>query len=422
MTTERVAHPLCSEDQLALLKRRAERAYERIPFWRSRWQAAGFDPSQLTSYADLVKLPPVTKPEVIADQEAEPPFGSQLAAPAEEIVRMHCNAGSQYLWWTEADMDAVTELFASNFRTMGVRRTDVVDVSSTFHWLMAGTKMDPALRRLGAAVIPGGPGMSELRMKIMREAGVTVLEAFTPYAEELASRFADYGIDPVADLKVRLLLIGGELRQREARARLERAWGGVTVREFYGASEAGMAAAECFDVGDGMHINPMVVVEVVDPDTGAQVELGQPGEVVLTELYRTAQPFFRYQSGDLTEGLILEPCACGRTTPRLRRILGRTGEFTRVKGMFVTPALMEQIVRGRVGVTRWQIQVKRTGTIDEMRVQIESGDTGDAAVGLCRSLVKDIKGAIGLTCVVETIASGTLPEDAPRIDDLRDLN
>jgi hypothetical protein len=101
---------------------------------------------------------------VIADQEAEPPFRSQLAAPAEEIVRMHCNAGSQYLWWTEADMDAVTELSASNFRTMGVR-TDVVDVSSPFHWLMAGTKMDPALRRLGAAMIPGGPGMSELRRR-----------------------------------------------------------------------------------------------------------------------------------------------------------------------------------------------------------------------------------------------------------------
>lgn len=412
-------HPLCSAEQLELLKRRVRRAYDTIPFWRTRWDEAGFHPDQIDGYSDLIKLPAVTKPEVIADQAAAPPFGTQLAVPAEELRRVYCNAGSLYIWLTEGDMDAVTDLFASQFSTMGVRLGDVVDISSTFHWLMAGTNMDPALRRVGAAVLPGGPGMSELRMKIMREAGVTVLEAFTPYAEELASRFEDYGIDPVTDLNVRLLMIGGELRQREARARLEQAWGGVAVREFYGASEAGMAAAECFEAGDGMHISPMVVVEVVDPETGAHVEPGLPGEVIMTELYRTGQPFFRYQTGDLTEGIELEPCVCGRSAPRLRRILGRVGEIARVKGLFIAPALVEQIIRGRTGAATWQIHIDRPGTIDTMRLVVESPVDGDEASALCRALVADVKGAVGLTCDVETAAVGSLPSDGPRILDRR---
>jgi len=413
-------HPFCDAERFATLERRIHDAYERIPFYRERWDAAGVAPGDVRGYADLPKLPAITKPEIITDQETSPPFGNQLAVPKEDLHRIFCNAGSLYLWFTAGDMDAIGAMFAAQFETMGVRSTDVVDVSSTFHWLMAGTNMDPALRRLGAAVIPGGPGMSELRMKLMREVGVTVLEAFTPYAEELASRFEAYGIDAESDLAVRLLMIGGELRQREARQRLERAWGGAVVREFYGASEAGMVSAECFEVGDGMHLSPYAVIEVIDPDTGEHVEPGEPGEVVTSELYRTAQRFIRYRTGDITEGVILEPCACGRTTPRLRRIVGRTGDVARVKGLFVAPAVLEQLVRARTDGARWHVTVHRPGTIDSMLLRVEHPG-GDGAE-LRGALVKDVKGAIGLTCEVETVPPGTLPEDGPRIDDRRDFS
>jgi phenylacetate-CoA ligase len=318
-------------------------------------------------------------------------------------------------------MDATAAMFAAQFETMGVGASDVVDVSSTFHWLMAGTNMDIALRRIGAAVVPGGPGMSELRMKVMRDVGVTVLEAFTPYAEELASRFGEYGIDVEQDLQVRLLMIGGELRQRDARSRLETAWGGAAVREFYGVSEAGMVAAECLEAGDGMHLSPDVLVEIVDPDTGRHVAPGEGGEIYTTELYRGAQRFVRYRSGDITEGVDFGPCACGRSTPRLRRILGRNGEIARVKGLFVAPAVVEQLVRARAGATRWQVVIDRPKNLDAMWLRVEADADGDAAAELCRSLVRDVKGAIGLTCEVEAVAAGTLATDAPAIHDKRNF-
>lgn len=364
-------------------------------------------------------MPTITKPEVIADQEARPPFGTQLAVDAGELRRIFCNAGSLYLWFTAADLDALAEMFAAQFATMGVQHGDVVDVSSTFHWLMAGTNMDIALRRLDATVVPGGPGMSELRTKLLRELRVTVLEAFTPYAEELASRFGDYGIDPVRDLQVRLLLIGGELRQREARARLEAAWGGAAVREFYGASEAGMVAAECFEVGDGMHLSDEVLVEVIDPDTGEHVPPGEGGEVVTTELYRTAQRFIRYRTGDITAGVDFGPCACGRTTPRLRRILGRNGEIARVKGLFVSPAVVRQVVAARASDARWQVLIDRPGNLDRMTLRLESKLVGDTAEALRRALVRDVKGAIGLTCEVELVGAGSMPDELPPIADAR---
>jgi phenylacetate-CoA ligase len=410
---------LCTAEQLGRFRERLRYAYDHVPFYRERYEAAGLDPAGVETYADLVGVPPITKSEVIADQELRPPFGGQLARPAEELHRVFCNAGSLYLWFTEQDLDAIGALFAHQFETMGVRPTDVVDVSSNFHWLMAGTNMDLALRRTGAAVVPGGPGMSELRLKIMREVGITVLEAFTPYAEELATRFEQHGIDPARDLKVRLLTIGGELRQREARERLESAWGGAAVREFYGVSEAGMLAAECFEVGDGMHLSREVLVEIVDPDTGAHVPPEEGGEIVTTELYRSAQRFIRYRTGDITEGVDFAPCACGRTTPRLRRILGRTGDIARVKGLFVAPAVVDQLVRARFGAARWQVVVDRPGTIDTMSLQVEADEA--VLAGLSAALVQDVKGSIGLTCEVAAIPPGTLAHDAAPIVDRREF-
>ena len=131
--------------------------------------------------------------------------------------------------------------------------------------------MDLALRRLGATVVPAGPGMSDLRLKMMKKLGVTAAELFTPYAEELATKFADNRIDAARDLQVRLLMVGGELRDSEALDRLRQAWGGAAIREFYGVSEAGMMAAECLEGGDGMHISPFCVVEVIDPEMGGHV-------------------------------------------------------------------------------------------------------------------------------------------------------
>lgn len=417
--TDTELNPLCTASQLARLRDHVRYAWESSSFFRSRLDEAGFRPNDLRSYQDLIGIPMVTKSELIADQAADPPFGQQRAERSGEPARIYCMAGSQYMWFTEPDLASVARMFSDQFATMGVRQGDIVDISSAFHWVLAGTNFDRAFRDLGASVVPGGPGQSDLRLKVMRQLGVTVFEAFTPYAETLSGRFADAGIDPSTDLAVRLLIIGGELRQAQAKRRLEESWGGAVAREFYGVSEAGMVACECHDIGEGMHLSSECVVEVIDPDTGQHVEPGGPGEIVVTELYRTAQPFIRYRTGDITSGIELEACDCGRATPRLKRILGRNSEeILRVKGQFLVPETVDMLVEGRFGQgTRWQLVIDRPAHVDVIRLRIEStrGADGDDVV---RCLVEDFRQSVAMSCDVELVGIGAL-DAAAKIDDRR---
>lgn len=413
-------NPLCSDEQLARLQAHVQRAYETVPYYRNLYDEAGVSPADLKSYEDLLRFPTIDKQAIIAAQQADPPLGSIVNEHAEPPAHIYCNAGSEYLYYSPSDFDSIVQMFSEQFATLGVRAGDIVDISSTFHWVMAGTIMNPAMRRLGASVIAGGPGMSELRMKIMRETGVTAIEIFTPYAEELASRFTQYGIDPVADLGVRLLIIGGELRSKDSKAKLEASWGGVAAREFYGVSEAGMVACECFEGGDGMHLSSYAVLEIVDPDTGRHVAPGAPGEVVTTELYRDTQPFIRYRSGDITEGMIFEECVCGRTTPRLKRIIGRNSDMVRVKGQFLSPAVMDQIVLSRPEIARWQVVLRRSARTDEMllRLRPRDGATG-LSPSVAEQIVSEIKGVVGVTCAAEIVSAEVLADDAAKVCDER---
>jgi phenylacetate-CoA ligase len=393
-------------------------AYENVPFYRRRFEDAGVRPGDIADFQDLNRLPLISKEDVIADQEAHPPIGDLAVAP-HDLARLHLIAGAYYVCLGANDQVALTQMFGDAFRTLGVSGTDVVDIASAFHWVMGGIQIDAALRAIGATVIAGGPGQSDRRMRVMRDLGVTVLQAFTPYAEELASRFERYGLHP-DDLRVRLLMIGGELRDSAAKQRLEASWGNAVAREFYGASEAGPAAAECFEGGDGMHVGSHCIVELVDPDTGRQVDVGAPGEVVTTELYRRAQPFIRYRTGDISEGFITDPCACGRDTWRLRRIIGRKSEIVRVKGLFIAPAMIDQIVR-REQEARWRAIIDRPTAIDRLTVQIEWDGPDDAREAVRASYVRELKSTIDITCDVELTRPGTIDVKADLIDDRRDL-
>lgn len=396
------------------LRQHLRNAYAKVPFYRHLWDAAGVDPTAVTSVRDLAALPMITKEQIIQDQRDHPPFGS-CEFDRHDLARVNLIASTYYICLTHDDQRALTQMFGEIFALMGVRDTDLVDVASAFHWVSGGTQMDAALRSIGAAVIPGGPGQSEQRLRVLKETGATVLQAFTPYAEELGQRFEAAGIDVHRDLKVRLLIIGGELRDSRAKQRLQQAWGGAAIREYYGVSEAGIVAAECFEAGDGMHIVPQCIVEVIDPETGAPVEPGMPGEIVTTELVRSSQPFIRYRTGDITEGIRYEPCACGRHTPRLGRILGRRASIPRIRGLFVAPALVERAVREFPAAGAWRLVITRPGTTDTVRLQVELPSGSEIADTLGRNL----KAAVGISIQIEPAEPGSIDPNAPQVDDQR---
>ncbi len=227
------------------------------------------------------------------------------------------------------------------------------------------------------------------------------------------------GIDPATDLSLRVCTISGEQRSADAKERMERFWGGMKVREFYGGAEVPFIAAQAEDGSEGMHVNPDLIVEVVDPETYEPVDEGEPGVIVATDLRRVAYPMIRYFTGDITEGITTAPAPSGRTTPRIGRILGRHGDIPRVKGLFLVPGQI-QAALDRVGsMGRFQVVIDRPGNQDTVTVRIE---TEGGAAGTDRTVVvAALKDETRLTCEVELVDVGTLSEDAPVIADQRTI-
>lgn len=403
---------------LERLREHMERTHEVSELYRKRWNEAGVDPLSITSCEALQQVPTISKQDIIDDQHAQPPFGRLAGADPADLLRVYVSPGPQATFFTREDLDATVDDAAWVFWSHGVRPDDMIDVTIMYHWVIAGTIMDDGYRRIGASVVPGGIGNPEMHLDTMRWAGVTGLFAFPTFLDDLTNAAESMGIEPRRDLELRHCAIAGEMHSEDLRSRMEEFWG-MQVRELYGGAEVPFSAAEC-EHGTGMHLNPDMVVEVLHPETQEPVGPGQPGVVTVSETRRRAYPAIRYWTGDLTAGLDHEPCPCGRTTPRLGRILGRVGDIPRVKGLFVVPKEVQAALEPFEDLGAFQLVVDRPGTRDRLRLRVEhSGDVADR-VALEGEVVTAVKQGTRLTAEVVFEDPGTL-KDAPVVDDQRKL-
>lgn len=400
------------------IREHIERTHAASAFYRDRWDAAGVAPSSVTSREALQQLPVVTKQEIIDDQHAAPPFGTLAGADSAELLRIYVSPGPQATYFTREDLDATVDDAAWVFWSHGVRAHDMIDVTIMYHWVIAGTIMDDAYRRIGASVIPGGIGNPEMHLETMRWTGVTGLFAFPTFLDDLTRAAESMGIEPRRDLHLAHCAIAGEMHSEDLRARMEDFWG-MQVRELYGGAEVPFSAAECAH-GTGMHINPDMVIEVLHPETQEPVGAGEPGVVTVSETRRRAYPAIRYWTGDMTAGLDHEPCPCGRTTPRLGRILGRVGDIPRVKGLFVVPKEVGAALEPFDELGAFQLVVDRPDTRDRLQVRIEHSGDPDHREALTSEVVTALKNGTRLTAEVVFEEPGTLT-DAPVVDDQRRL-
>ncbi len=393
-------------------------AYHSSPYYRSAFKAAGVRPREIANLEEfLAAVPCLTKMQIIEDQREHPPFGRLLAVKPEELIRIYWSPGPELIVFTPEDYAYVVDLAAKAFYTCGVRPEDIVNVTCTYHWVIAGTVIDEAFRRIGCAVIPGGAGQSRMHVEVMRATRTTVLFAFFTFAEELGKVAMEIGLDPARDLSLRLAIVTGEVRARTLRRELERTFGFQT-REIYGTSEVPFVAAECPE-GGGMHVDPRFIVEVLDPHTQRPVLEGERGELVVTDLMKRAQPSIRYRTGDITEGLDGAPCPCGRTTPRIGPILGRVGQIPRVKGLFIVPREVEEVIGQHPELGRFQLVVDRPGIRDRLTVKIELKGAADES-SLKEVLARELKEKIRVTAdEIIFIPTGAFPADAPVVEDLR---
>jgi phenylacetate-CoA ligase len=393
-------------------------AYDRSAFYRRRFDEAGANPHQFHALTDYFeRIPFLKKEDIIADQAKAPPHGSFLAVHPDEIVRLYVSPGPIVWSFTAEGYRRYCQAFAKGAYVCGVRRSDVVDVTPNYAWVPAGTFMDDGYRMLGAAVLPGSVGMSDFHVEVMKLAKVTVIHAFTTFLAQLGEVVKQKGYDPGKDLAVRLGVIGGEIRSEAARRALGEPFGGIQVREQYGTAEVGIIANEC-EFGDGMHLSDDHVVEVIDPATGQHVEEGASGELVVSDVWRQAMPILRYRTGDLTEGLNLQPCPCGRTAPRMKRIIGRVSDIPRIKGMFVVPRNIQDVVDRYPELGRFQLIVDRPARQDELTIKIALKRSVDQEP-LAQRVAADIRDAIRITAAVEFVDAQQIPQEAPLIEDRR---
>jgi phenylacetate-CoA ligase len=234
---------------------------------------------------------------------------------------------------------------------------------------------------------------------------------------KLAETAKKMGIDPRKDLKIRLIIIRGEEIYGEHDKDLLAEEFGAEVREMYGGAESGFVAAEC-PYGGGLHCFTDSIVEIIDPLTGRASAEGEGGEIVTTDHSRKAMPVIRYRTEDLIEGINFEPCPCGRTSPRIKRIVGRTGDIVRVKGVYLIPDTVKQVVSTHDSLGKFQIVVDHSGRRERLLIKVESSDPENNQ-GIKQFLIEDLRAATRLRAEIDLVPFGSMGEDAPVVIDKR---
>ncbi len=389
--------------QEAILRRVAERAVAGSPAFRAALAAAAVRPQTLT-LADLPRIPLLKKDTLPLQQAAVPPFGGWLAQPLAEVQRIFVSPGPIY------DPEGFGEDywgFAPALVAAGFRRGDVVLNTFSYHFTPAGAMFDGALQALRCVVVPTGVGNIETQVKALVELRARGFIGTPSFLAAVLDRVREQA----APSSVEVACVSGEMLPETLRRDVEGRHG-LRISQAYGIGDIGLVAYEC-PQRSGLHLAERVIGEVVDPATGVPVVPGEIGEVVVTflsELY----PLLRFATGDLSR-LVPGECACGRTSLRLERILGRVGDAVKVRGIFLHPHDLDRAIARHPEVIRYQAVVTRADHNDELTVQVEA----ESPAHLAEAVGQSIREATRLRAVVKVVSPGTLGSTEKRLVDRR---
>lgn len=362
---------------------------------------AGADPAAITTRAALACLPVIRKSALAAAQRDAPPFGGFVPCPPSGFRHVFQSPGPIYEpgradddWWRCGRF----------LHAAGVGRGDIVLNCFSYHLTPAGLIFDSAAAAVGATVIPAGVGQTDLQVRAAADIGATAYSGTPDFLKTILDRADEQGV-PLSIAKA--VVTGGALFPSLRQAYADR---GIACLQNYATADLGNIAYES-PAQDGLIVDEGVIVEIVRPGTGEPVPDGEVGEVLVTTL-NPGYPLVRFATGDLSAVLAGES-PCGRTNMRIKGWMGRADQTTKVKGMFVRPEQVAELVASLPGATKARVTVTRSGDSDSMTVQFEGTAIDDAAAedAIHRSL--KLKGA------AEIVAPGSLPNDGKVIDDLR---
>jgi phenylacetate-CoA ligase len=422
---------------LAKLCRQVRWAWERSPFYRRKWEAAGVSPAALQGLGDLARFPVVHKAELRDAQILAPPFGDYLCIDPDDVARIHGTSGTTgrptVFGIGRDDWTRIGEAHARILWGTGLRPGNRVLICSFFSLYMGSWGVLAGCERLGATAFPFGagvPGQTLAGVQWARELRPAAFYGTPSYALHFAETARREGIDP-ASLGIRLLLFSGEPGAGipATKRLIEETFGGVAIDMGSMAEMTPwMTNGECRH-RTGMHLwQDLVYTEVCDPATHTPVPYGAEGTPVYTHLERTSQPMIRLASGDRARW-VDDPCPCGRTYPRLPAgIYGRYDDMLIVRGENVYPSAIEDTLRAVEGFGgEFRVIVSRQQTMDELLVRAEYAAThaDPARQEAVRATMRErLRARLGVHPVVELVPEGTLPRTefkARRVVDDRDL-
>ena len=405
--------------QLVKLRRLCDWAYAKSGFHRRRWDAAGFNPSQLRSLDDIRRIPFMTRADWMDAQAEDPPFGPLLTVPQSNAIRYHTTSGTTgrtplRVLDSTKDWEWIAEMWCYGLWGFGLRPDDIVLFAFSYGTFIGFRGAHYACEKIGCLVLSTGSATTESRVKSIVDLGVTTVCSTPTYALRLSQAAAEMGID-LATTSVNKVILSGEPGGSipAVKRQLEAAWG-AKVCDSAGMTEIGsIMIFECAQQPGGTHIiEDHFIEETLEYDGETPVPYGEKAERVVTSLGRGFIPLIRYRTNDLVVRLPHTACRCGRTGDLYEGgIQGRWDDMKLVRGTNVYPRAVESIVRECAAVDEFQILLTREGSIDEICVRVElKPGCDDHWSALCERLLVDLAEAHeGLRFKVEQAAANSLP-------------
>ena len=395
---------------MAELPRVVAAAKEHAPAYRRL--LAKVRPEDVTDRRALVDLPLTRKSNLIEMQRRDPPFGGLNAAPIGSVARVFSSPGPIY------EVEGRRPDFFRMARAMyaaGIRSGELIHVAFSYHLTPAGAMVDSAAQALGCPVIPAGTGQTELQLRTITDLKPDAYVGTPSFLKILLDRAAEQN-SVLGSIKK--ALVGAEAFPAVLRSEFRHR--GITALQCYGTADLGLIAYESIgpdgEVCPGMVLDEGIIVELVQPGTGDPVPPGEVGEVVVTTL-TPEYPLIRFATGDLS-ALLAGPSPCGRTNHRIKGWMGRADQTAKVRGMFVHPEQVAEIVRRHKSIIRARLVIERPASADQMSLHIEMGEPAESVGAIAESAQAVTK----LRAEIVRVPEGSLPNDGKIIEDRRPVD
>jgi len=406
--------------QLSRLQATAERVYERVPFYRKRFDEAGVKPEDIRTLDDVRRLPFTTK----KDLRAHYPFGL-LAVDLAQCVRLHASSGTSgkptVVAYTKRDIDHWADIVARAFAIAGGKPGDVVHNAYGYGLFTGGLGIHYGSERLGAVTVPVSGGNTDRQVMIIEDFRPTIICGTPSYVLNIAERMRELGKNP-RQTSLKYGIFGAEPWSEEMRRTLEEELG-IKACDIYGLSEVigPGVAMECHEAQDGLHIaEDHFFVEVINPNTLEPVGEGEEGELVFTSLTKEAFPVIRYRTGDIAS-VTRERCICGRTTVRMSRVKGRVDDMIIIRGVNVFPSEIEHhLLRVTELAPHYQLYRFNHGHLEAVELHAEVTEYfynvigGDLQSEQAVALVRRVQSLLKTNCLISMAVRLHPPKTLPR--------